>query len=79
LWGLSFGGGHAIETAAADARVAATIALFPFVDGLARVLSTPPRLTAWLSPRALADQCGRHNLVPVTARPGAHAVMKRLG
>jgi uncharacterized protein len=78
LWGFSFGGGHAIETTAADARVAATIALFPLVDGLARVLSTPPRLSAWLLPRALADK-GRHNLIPVTGQPGEHAALTRPG
>jgi len=74
-WGFSFAGGHAIETAAADPRIAATIALCPLVDGLARALATPPRLSAWLVPRALADQLGRHNLVAVTAAPGAHAAM----
>jgi uncharacterized protein len=75
LWGFSFSGGHVIETAAADPAVAATIALCPLVDGLARALSTPPLLSAWLLPRALADQFGRHNLVPVTGQPGEHAAM----
>lgn len=75
LWGFSFSGGHVIETAAGDPRVAATIALCPMVDGLARALATPPLLSAWLIPRALADQFGRHNLVAVTARPGGHAAM----
>jgi len=79
LWGFSFAGGHAIETAAADPRVAATIALCPLVDGLARALATPPRLSAWLVPRALADQLGRHNLVPVTAQPGERAAMTLAG
>ncbi|HEY1834221.1 MAG TPA: alpha/beta fold hydrolase [Solirubrobacteraceae bacterium] len=75
VWGFSFGGGHAIETAAADERIAATLALCPLVDGLARALATPPATSAWLVPRALADQLGRHNLVPVTAQPGGHAAM----
>lgn len=75
LWGFSFSGGHAIETAAADPGIAATLALCPLVDGLARALSTPPLLSAWLVPRGLADQFGRHNLVPVTGRPGEHAAM----
>ena len=52
LWGFSFSGGHAVETALADARIAATIALCPMVDGLARALATPPALSAWLVPRA---------------------------
>ena len=79
LWGFSFAGGHAIETAAADPRVAATLALCPLVDGLARALATPPRLSAWLIPRALADQLGRHNLVAVTGQPGERAAMTLAG
>jgi dienelactone hydrolase len=75
LWGFSFGGGHAVETAAADPSIAATIALCPFVDGLARVLATPPQVAAWLLPRAVADRAGRHNLVAVTAPPGERAAM----
>jgi pimeloyl-ACP methyl ester carboxylesterase len=75
LWGFSFSGGHAVETALEDSRIAAVLALCPMVDGLARALSTPPALSAWLVPRALADQLGRHNLVPVTAQPGEHGAM----
>jgi acetyl esterase/lipase len=75
LWGFSFSGGHVVETAAADPSIAATLALCPLVDGLARALATPPLLSAWLIPKALADQFGRHNLVPVTGQPGAHAAM----
>ena len=79
LWGFSFSGGHVIETAAADPGIAATIALCPMVDGLARALATPPLLSAWLIPRALADQFGRHTLVPVTGQPGEHAAMTLAG
>lgn len=75
LWGFSFGGGHAVETAAADPSIAAAITLCPFLDGLARVLATPPRVAAWLVPRAVADRAGRHNLVPVTGQPGERAAM----
>lgn len=75
LWGFSFGGGHAVETAAADGRIAAVIAVAPFLDGLARVLATPLRTVAWILPRALADRVGRHNLIPVTGQPGSKAAM----
>lgn len=75
LWGFSFSGSHVVETALADPRIAAVLALCPMVDGLARALATPPALSAWLTPRAVADQLGRHNLVPVTGQPGAHAAM----
>ncbi len=79
LWGFSFSGGHVVETAAADPRIAATLALCPMVDGLARALATPPMLSAWLIPRALRDQFGRHNVVAVTAQPGGHAAMTLAG
>jgi dienelactone hydrolase len=75
LWGFSFSGSHVVETALADSRIAAVLALCPMVDGLPRALVTPPALSAWLVPRALADQLGRPNLVPVTAQPGGHAAM----
>ena len=35
LWGFSFGGGHAVDAAARDDRLAAAIAMCPLVDGLA--------------------------------------------
>ena len=79
VWGFSFGGGLAIETALADEQVCAVVALCPFVDGLARATSTPPALTMWLLPRALADLAGRHNLVPVTAEPGGRAALTKPG
>jgi uncharacterized protein len=75
LWGFSFGGAHAVETAAADPLVAATVVVCPFLDGLARVLATPTRVAAWILSRAVLDVAGRHNLVPVTGPPGARAAM----
>jgi dienelactone hydrolase len=39
VWGFSFGGGHAVHTAARDHGLAAAIALSPFVDGLAFALA----------------------------------------
>jgi uncharacterized protein len=35
LWGTSFSGGHVIEIAARDRRIAAVVAQVPFMDGLA--------------------------------------------
>ena len=75
LWGFSWGGGHAVETAAEDNRIAAVVALAPFVDGLARVLKTPLPTVAWILPRAAADAAGRYNLIPVTGPPGTKAAM----
>ena len=75
LWGFSFSGGHAVTTAAADPRIAGVLALCPFVDGLARALGTPPSLTAWILPKAIADVLGRPVRIPVTAPPGGRAAM----
>ncbi len=75
LWGFSFSGGHAVTLAAGRDDIAATVVLCPFVDGLRRALGTPPRLTAWIVPRAVADAAGRDTLIAVTGQPGAHAAM----
>jgi uncharacterized protein len=79
LWGFSFSGGVAVQTAAADSQIAAVLALCPMLDGLARALATPPSLSAWLMPRAVADLLGRHNLVAVTAQPGGRGAMTFAG
>lgn len=79
LWGYSFSGGHAVTLAAAREDIAATLVLCPFVDGLRRALATPPRLTAWIVPRALADAAGRQTVIPVTGPPGSHAAMPFAG
>ena len=69
VWGMSFGGGHAISTAAEDARIAAVVALVPMADGLAFSLS--PRF-ARLSARAVADRLRRRRRpLPAVGRAGA--------
>ena len=42
VWGTSFGGGHAIVTAANDPSIAAAIAQCPFTDGVSSSLAIPP-------------------------------------
>jgi dienelactone hydrolase len=39
VWGFSFGGGHAVDAATYDDRLAAAVTLCPFVDGLAFTLT----------------------------------------
>lgn len=58
VWGTSFGGGHAIVTAAQDERIAAAIAQCPFTDGLASGLTSPPVASAKLAALAIADLAG---------------------
>jgi dienelactone hydrolase len=54
IWGSSFGGGHAIATAA-EVDVAAAIAQCPFTDGIASTLTIPMRTSARIVVRALRD------------------------
>ncbi len=76
LWAYSFAAVSALALAADEPEgIAAVLVLCPFVDGLARALATPPKLTAWIVPRALADALGRHTTIPVTAPPGERGAM----
>jgi pimeloyl-ACP methyl ester carboxylesterase len=79
LWGFSFSGGHVVTRALEDRRIAAVLALCPFVDGLGRVRATSPGLVAWILPRALADLAGRLVTIPVTGPPGSRAAMNLPG
>ena len=76
LWAFSMGcsqRGDGRGRAARRRRRALT--LCPLVDGLPRVLRTPPGLVAWIVPRALSDLAGKHVTIPVTGSPGEHAAM----
>jgi hypothetical protein len=80
LWGTSFGGGHAIATAADDHAVAAAIAQCPFTDGLASARQISPRGTLRLAAAAARDHLarvmGRSPVrVKVAARPGETGLM----
>ena len=71
LWGTSFAGGHVLEVARRDGRVAAVVSQCPFTDGLAAFGSDRPDTgpdgpgvigqvlaTARLTGRAVADRLG---------------------
>ena len=76
LWAFSMGCSHAVTVAAERPEgVVAVMTLCPFVDGLARVLRTSPKLVAWIVPRAVSDVAGRHVTIPLTGSPGEHAAM----
>lgn len=49
VWGTSFGGGHALVTAADDARIAAAVAQCPFTDGIASATAMSPLTSAKLA------------------------------
>ncbi len=80
LWGTSFGGGHAIVTAADDPTVVAAIAQCPFTDGFASARRVSLRGSARLSVAAVNDQIARllgrpPVRVKVAARPGEVGLM----
>ncbi|MFF8479367.1 alpha/beta hydrolase [Streptomyces sp. CAI-85] len=80
VWGTSFGGGHAIVTAAGDPRIAAAISQCPFTDGLASSLAAPPLTSLRLTARAIADLVGSRLgrppvMVPSYGEPGSTAFM----
>ncbi len=79
LWGFSFSGGHAVTVAARDHGVAAALVLCPFVDGVRRVLATPPAVSARVMPGAIADWLGRDVTIPVTGPEGSVAAMSFAG
>lgn len=80
LWGTSFSGGHVIETAARDRRLAAIVASVPFVDGLANLARLGRRHAARLTLLGLRDQVaalrGRPPvMLPAVGPPGSTATM----
>jgi pimeloyl-ACP methyl ester carboxylesterase len=77
LWGMSLGGGLALMTAAADPRLAATVALVPMADGLAAVAQpAPPGVTARLTWSIIRRALTRRPVtIPVAGAPGSFAVI----
>ena len=81
LFGTSFGGGHALVTAADDRRIAAVVAQTPFLDGRARSDYRPKGLAlAGILLAAFCDSmAGRLGLppvsIPICAAPGRIGVL----
>jgi uncharacterized protein len=59
IWGSSFAGGHVIEVAARDQRVAAVVSQCPFTDGIAALRAMDPRTAAKATTLASADEASR--------------------
>ena len=80
LWGSSFSGGHVIETAAGDPRIAAVVAQVPFIDGRANLPRLGARHALGLTAAGLRDQVGAlagrpPHMVASVGPPGSLAVM----
>lgn len=82
VWGTSFGGGHAIVTAADDDNIVAAIVQCPFTDGLASARQISATANARLGAAAAKDHLARllgrpPVRVKVAARPGEIGLMDR--
>ena len=80
IWGSSFAGGHVIEVAARDQRVAAVVSQCPFTDGVASLRAMDPRTAAKASALATADEALRllrrgSVSISLTGKPGSAALM----
>jgi uncharacterized protein len=80
IFGSSFGGGHALVTAARDPRIAAVIAQCPFVDGLASARVTSMATKLRLAPLVVGDELARLRgaepvRVALSGPPGSAALM----
>ncbi len=79
-WGTSFSGGHVIELAVDDPRLAAVIAQAPYTDGLATLRAAGLGDLIRMSRAGIADFAGAlfgdpPRLIPVVAPPGKLAAM----
>lgn len=76
VWGYSFGGGHALDHASRDARLAAAILHFPFLDGRAAMRQADP-VTALRVTGATLGALVRRRLVhlPATGPPRSRAML----
>lgn len=84
LWGTSFSGGHVLEVAATDPRIAAVIAQVSFTDGIPTLMRVPLKNVARLMVAGLRDQVaawrGRPpRLVPAVGDPGTLAAITAPG
>lgn len=80
LWGSSFSGGHVIEVASRDPRVAAVVSQVPFVDGLANLRRLGIAHALQMTAAGLRDQAGalvgrRPYMLASVGPPGSSAVM----
>jgi uncharacterized protein len=83
LWGSSFSGGHVVQSAVTDGRIAAVVAQCPMMDGFASSLAVVKYAGLMQGMRVVAhgvwDLCaalfGSAHLIPLVAPPGHVAAM----
>ena len=79
VWGTSYSGGHVVEVAAADDRIAAVVAQTPAMDGAPTVLNilryAGPGTLARLIRAGMRDQVSGPYRIPAVGPPGTLGVM----
>jgi dienelactone hydrolase len=80
VWGTSFGGGHAISSAAREPSIAAAIAQCPFTDGVASASAMDLRSSLKVTAMAVRDLIGSSLgapplLIPAAGPPHSAALM----
>ena len=80
VFGSSFSGGHAIDVAAGDPRIAAVVVQAPFADGLAQLRITPPLNALRMTVDGIRDLIrGARGRAPILIKaagpPGTYAVL----
>src|ERR1700761_4762922 len=80
VWGTSFGGGHAIATAARGPGIAAAVAQCPFTDAVASLRAMNPVTAARITALAVRDLIGARAgrpplMIPTAGKPGEVALM----
>jgi uncharacterized protein len=80
VWGTSFGGGHAIATAARLPGIAAAVAQCPFTDAVASLRAMNPMTAARITALAVRDVIGARAgkpplMIPTAGKPGELALM----
>jgi uncharacterized protein len=80
LWGTSTSGGHVVQLAAEDPKIAAVVAQVPFADGLAQLFSLPVTQGLRLLWAGLRDRIGSlfgrpPLMIPAAGQPGTFAVI----
>jgi fermentation-respiration switch protein FrsA (DUF1100 family) len=80
LWGTSTSGGHVVQLAAEDPRIAAVVAQVPFADGLAQLFFLPIAQGLRLLWAGLRDRIGSlfgrpPLMIPASGQPGSFAVI----
>ena len=80
VWGTSFGGGHAIATAARLPGIAAAVAQCPYTDAVASLRAMNPVTAARITALAVRDVIGARAgkpplMIPTAGKPGELALM----